>query len=99
MTAFNVVRFRVKPGREQDFLDAHRKGKANFSGSRRTVMIRTGERAYCLVGEWDDAQSLVSARPAMISVLDTFRNTLEDLGGGLGVTDAVSGEVVLTLGS
>jgi hypothetical protein len=35
----------------------------------------------------------------MIAVLDTFRNTLEDLGGGLGVTDAVSGEVVLTLGS
>jgi hypothetical protein len=23
MSAFNTVRFRVKPGREQDFLDAH----------------------------------------------------------------------------
>jgi hypothetical protein len=23
MTAFNVVRFRVKPGRDQEFLDAH----------------------------------------------------------------------------
>lgn len=99
MAAFNVVRFRVKSGREQEFLDAHRKAKANFSGSLRTVMIRTGERAYCLVGEWDSAQSLVNARPAMIAVLDTFRSTLEDLGGGQGVTDAVSGEVVLTLGS
>jgi hypothetical protein len=28
MTAFNVVRFRVKPGREQEFLDAHRRRKA-----------------------------------------------------------------------
>ncbi|MGA2861055.1 MAG: DUF718 domain-containing protein [Steroidobacteraceae bacterium] len=99
MTAFNVVRFRVKTGREQEFLDAHRKAKASFSGSRRTVMVRTGERAYCLIGEWDKIQSLVNARPDMIAVLDTFRNTLEDLGGGLGVTDAVSGEVVLTLGS
>ena len=99
MAAFNVVRFRVKPGREQEFLDAHRTAKANFSGSRQTVMIRAGERAYCLIGEWDNIQSLVSARPAMIAVLDSFRNTLEDLGGGLGVTDAVSGEVVLTLGS
>jgi hypothetical protein len=99
MPAFNIVRFRVKPGREQEFLDAHRKAKANFSGSRQTVMIRTGERAYCLIGEWDNIQSLVNARPAMIAVLDTFRNTLEDLGGGLGITDAVSGEVVLTLGS
>jgi hypothetical protein len=34
----------------------------------------------------------------MIVVLDTFRNTLEGLGGGLGTTDPVSGEVVLTLG-
>jgi hypothetical protein len=70
MAAFNVVRFRVKAG-EQEFLDAHRKSKANFSGSRQTVMIRTGERAYCLVGEWENIQSLVNARPAMIAVLDT----------------------------
>ena len=25
MTAFNAVRFRVKPGREQEFLDTHEK--------------------------------------------------------------------------
>ena len=24
MTAFNAVRFRVKPGRDQEFLDAHK---------------------------------------------------------------------------
>ena len=24
MTAFNAVRFKVKPGREQEFLDAHK---------------------------------------------------------------------------
>ena len=29
MTAFNVVRFRVKPGREQDFVEAHRNANAN----------------------------------------------------------------------
>ena len=99
MSAFNVVRFRVKTGREQEFLDAHRKAKASFAGSRQTVMVRTGERAYCLIGEWDNIQSLVNARTGMIGVLDTFRSTLEDLGGGLGVTDPVSGEVVLTIGS
>jgi hypothetical protein len=31
----------------------------------------------------------------MSSVLDLFRDTLEDLGSGLGVTDPVSGEVVI----
>jgi quinol monooxygenase YgiN len=99
MAAFNVVRFRVKPGREQDFLEAHRKAKAKFPGLRQAVIVRTGERTYCFIGEWDDSQSMVSSRPGMIAILDSFRPTLEDLGGGLGLTDPVSGEVVLTLGS
>jgi hypothetical protein len=33
----------------------------------------------------------------MIGLLDSFRDTLEDLGGGLGVTDPVAGPVVLDL--
>jgi hypothetical protein len=33
----------------------------------------------------------------MIALLDRFREILEDLGGGLGVTDPVSGEVVAKL--
>jgi hypothetical protein len=33
----------------------------------------------------------------MIATLNTFRDTLEGLGSGLGVTDAVSGDVVLVL--
>jgi hypothetical protein len=33
----------------------------------------------------------------MIAALDSFRDTLEDLGGGLGVIDPVSGPVVLAL--
>ena len=41
--------------------------------------------------------ALAAARPHMIATLDTFRDTLEDLGGGLGVTDPVSGPVVLAL--
>jgi len=40
---------------------------------------------------------MAKARPEMIATLDTFRSMLEDLGGGLGVTDPVSGEVVLAL--
>jgi hypothetical protein len=33
----------------------------------------------------------------MIAILDGLRDMLEDLGGGLGVTDPVSGEVVARL--
>ena len=45
----------------------------------------------------DSFQSIVAARPKMIAMLDSFRDTLEDLGGGLGVTDPVSGEAVLEM--
>jgi hypothetical protein len=97
MTAFNAVRFRVKPGRDQDFLDAHKQVMANWSGLIHANMIKTGERTYCIIAEWADTDSIVNARPQMIATLDSFRDTLEDLGGGLGVTDAVSGPVVLAL--
>jgi hypothetical protein len=57
MSAFNIVKFRVKPGCEQQLIDA--------------------------------------SRDRMITILDRFRETLEDLGDGKGVTDPVSGEAVL----
>jgi hypothetical protein len=97
MTAYNVVRFRVKAGREQDFLDAHKRVEANWPGLRHANIIKTGERSYCIIAEWSDMDSLANARPNMIATLDSFRNTLEELGGSLGVTDAVSGPVVLAL--
>ena len=97
MTAFNVVRFRVKPGREKEFLDAHKTAQANWTGLQHANMVKTGERTYCIVAEWTDMDSLASSRANMIATLDSFRDTLEDLGGGLGVTDPVSGPVVLAL--
>ncbi len=97
MTAFNAVRFKVKAGREQEFLDAHKNVHAEWPGLRHVNIVKTGERRYCIIAEWNGVESLTEARPAMIATLNSFRDTLEDLGGGLGVTDAVSGPVVLAL--
>ena len=97
MTAFNTVRFKVKPGREQEFLDAHRRAERNWPGLRNANMIETGEGTYAIVAEWDDMDSLAAARPHMVATLDTFRDCLEDLGDGRGVTDPVSGPVVLEM--
>jgi hypothetical protein len=97
MTALNIVRFRVKPGHEQQFIAAHRGFRSGFKGFRGGVLVRTGEHTFCIVGEWASFAKLVNARPEMISLLDTFRRHLQDLGSGLGVTDPVSGEVVLRL--
>jgi hypothetical protein len=97
MTAFSAVRFRVKAGREQEFLDAHKAASVDWPGMRHANLIKTGERTYCIIGEWTDMDALAKARPQMIATLDSFRPTLEDMGHGLGVTDPVSGPVVLEL--
>ena len=97
MTAFNAVRFRVKPGRDQEFLDAHKTAAANWPGLVHANMIKTGDRTYCIIAEWTDMDALVKARSSMVTTLNSFRDTLEDLGGGLGVTDPVAGPVVLAL--
>ena len=97
MTAINIVRFRVRPGMEQAFLDAHRNGNAAWPGLSSGHIVEVGVRTYVLVGQWPDAAALANARKGMIETLDTFRHTLEDLGPGLSVTDAVSGPIVLSL--
>ena len=58
VAAVNVVRFRVKPGFEEQFVEAHRTIQRPFKGFL------------------------------------VFRHMLEDLGGGMGLTDPVSGESV-----
>jgi quinol monooxygenase YgiN len=91
MSAFNVVRFRIKPGRNQEFLDAHQKADRDWPGLRHINLIQTGDQTYCIIGEWDDMDSIAAARPNMIATLDTFRQTID------GMTDPVSGPVVLKL--
>ena len=54
MTAFNVVRFRVRPGRDQEFLDAHKKIEATWRGLINANIIKTGDRSYCIIAEWND---------------------------------------------
>ena len=97
MTAYNVVRFKVKPGQEQNFIKAHRDAKRDFAGFQGGSLIKTGDRNYCFIGHWKTMDAIAGARPKMIALLDSFRAMLEDLGGGIGVTDPVSGEVVVDL--
>jgi hypothetical protein len=95
MTAYNVVRFKVKSGMEKKFVDTQRAEITNMKGFEGGGMIKTGDRTYCLIGRWKDQESIVAARPQMIAMLDRVRDTLEDMGGGLGVTDPVSGPTVI----
>lgn len=99
MTAMNVVHMRVKPGKEDEFVAIHKKLEmARMPGGRNFWVMKSGERSYVIVGEWDSLEALAAARPAMIENLDKLRPILEDLGGGRGLTEPWSGDVVVQLG-
>jgi len=68
MSAFNVVRFRVKPGCEERFIDEHRKVDEVFAGMKRAALVKTGERSYCFVGEWE---SIRGRRPSRFPAAPT----------------------------
>lgn len=96
MTAYNVVRFKVKQGLSQKFIDAH-KSLPELAGMEDGALIKTGDNTFCFVGKWKNFDDIAAARPQMIGILDGFRGMLEDLGGGLGQTDPVSGNVVVDI--
>src|SRR5579871_4429834 len=98
MTAYNVVRFRVKPGMDQAFIDSQKNAmEGKMKGFLGGGLIKTGERTYCFVGQWKSFDDIVAARPQMVGILDQARPLLEDLGGGLGVTDPISGPTVVEM--
>ena len=59
--------------------------------------ITPGEPSYGLLADGTDGAAMAPARPQMIATLNSFRDTLAELGGGRGVTDAVSGDEVVDL--
>ena len=97
MSAFNVVRFRVKPGRKENFVEARRKAATDWPGLRRANRVQVGDRGFALVAEWDSEEALVDARPKMIETLDSFRDCFEVLSPKLGLTAPMSGPVVLEM--
>ena len=94
MSAFNVVRYRVKPGMDGKFLDVHHQTKFDFPGFRRGHVIKTGEQTYCFIGEWDNATAALESESGMIEILNQFSDTLEELDSGK-KTDAVFGDSVI----
>ncbi len=91
------MRSSLEAGQEGAFLAAHAGDKAKWPSLVSGSIIKTGDRSYCLIGEWSSAEAIGAARPGMIETLNTFRSLLDDQGDGKGITDAVSGEVALTI--
>lgn len=95
MTAMNIVHNRVKAEHEAQFAEYMKsRDLSDFEGMISSTLVKTGDREYTLIGEWESMDALAAARPKMIGTLDEFRHMLETLDTGE-VTDPRSGEVVV----
>jgi hypothetical protein len=95
MSAFTIVRFRARPGQVEAFEKTFRELRRELPGLRRFVLVKTGERSFCSIGEFETFEHIVSARLTMRANLDQMRHLLEPFSDELGVTDPVSGEAVM----
>ena len=93
-TYSNIVRFIVKEGNEEKFLEVFNSFVMQ-EGENYSILVHTGDREYVAVGAWESEDVMVNARPAMIGNLDQIRDLLEEISPELGVTDPRSGKILL----
>jgi quinol monooxygenase YgiN len=94
----NVVRSKVKQDKKDEYMKKLKEFFDNTRGTEGLIsmkLIETGPNNMCIIGEWKDAQSIAKARDKMIAGLDTVRPLLEEISPALGVTDPVSGPVIM----
>ena len=94
----NVVRSKVKQDKKDEYMKKLKEFFDNMRGTEGLIsmkLIETGPNNMCIMGEWKDAQSIAKARDKMIAGLDTVRPLLEEISPALGVTDPVSGPVIM----
>ena len=94
----NVVRTKVKEGKKDEYMKKLKEFFDNIKGTEGLIsmkQIQTGSNNMCIVGEWKDERSIAKARDKMIAGLDSARSLLEEISPELGVTDPVSGPVIM----
>ena len=94
----NVVRSKVKQDKKDEYMKKLKEFFDNMRGTEGLIsmkLIETGPNNLCIIGEWKDAQSIAKERDKMIAGLDTVRLLLEEISPALGVTDPVSGPVIM----
>ena len=96
----NVVRSKVKEGMKDEYMKKLQDFFNNVKGTDGLIsmkQIQTGANNMCIVGEQKDADSITKAKNKMIADLDTVRPLLEEISPELGVTDPISGSVIMEL--
>jgi quinol monooxygenase YgiN len=89
------VRFKVKTGQEDAFLEAVMKFDASqHSGCISHQVIDAGNGRFQSNVVWENEDAIAAARPNLIKFLDTMRPMLAEISPELGVTDPISGTIV-----
>ena len=94
----NIVRSKVKEDKKDEYMKKLQEFFNNMKGTDGLIsmkQIQTGPNSMCIIGERKDEQSITKARDKMIAGLDTVRPLLEEISPELGVTDPVSGPVIM----
>ena len=94
----NVVRSKVKEGKKDEYMKKLKEFFNNMKGTEGLIsmkQVQTGPNSMCIIGEWKDEQAIAKARGKMIAGLDSVRPLLEEISPELGLTDPVSGPVIM----
>ena len=94
----NVVRSKIKQDKKDEYMKKLREFFDNMKVTEGLISmkkIQTGPNNMCIIGEWKDEQSIAKARDKMIAGLDAVRLLLDEISPELGVTDPVSGPVIM----
>ena len=94
----NVVRSKVKEGKKDEYMKKLKEFFNNMKGTDGLIsmkQIQTGPNNMCIIGEWKNEESIAKARNEMIAGLNNVRSLLEEISPELGVTDPVSGPVIM----
>ena len=94
----NVVRSKVKEDKKDEYIKKLKEFFDSMKGTDGLISMKqiiTSSNNMCIIGEWKDEQSIAKARDKMIAGLDSVRPLLEEISPELGVTDPVSGQVIM----
>ena len=94
----NIVRSKVKEDKKDEYMKKLQEFFNNMQGTDGLIsmkQIQTDSNNMCIIGEWKDEQPIAKARNKMIAGLGTARPLLEEISPELGVTDPVSGPVIM----
>ena len=93
MKYMNIVKFKVKKDRVNDYIEVLN-NQPNWKGNVESRTIQTGDNTFCAYGLWESKEAMENQMESMVGWLDTVRDMLEEVSPELGVTDPVSGPVI-----